>query len=370
MNTFLLEDARAADRAELLEFLHSAFKTNDANHPRFEAIYPDFFFTATEETMARHRVIRHEGRICACVGWYPMRVRVGENNVDVFGIGQVSCDPALRGGGRMTALLDDVCAKMDASGAGLSWLGGRRDRYAHFGWDLAGANLMSGMDARSVAKPEPGWRVEQTDPAQLARFWPLRNRAAISEDVPPETWLARMMRGGKLHRVFLASRGKDAGAFCVAQAAGGGDSLMEWAGETAGIHAIVSHLLASGQKGVNVAYSPALDPAAQFFWNSAGWSSAPMSNLRVLNLGALFKGYAPWLAEHLPPGVGVNLSIRDGGSAQLGNGGPTLELDRLTMARFLFGPSKPSVVAALPSELRWLDQVFPLPFLLPPLSSV
>ena len=365
-----LEDARAADRAELLDYLQGAFKTNDPNHARFEALYPDLF-DATDEAMGRHRVIRENGKIRACVGWYPMRVRVGACEADVYGIGQVSCDPALRGGGRMTALMGDVCEKMERSGAGLAWLSGRRDRYAHFGFEVAGSNLVSGMDARSVGEPGPGWSVEQVDASQLARFWALRNRAAVCEDVPPEKWSTRLTRGGKPHRVFLASRGKDAEAMCVAEA-DGKDNLHEWAGSAAGLHAIIAHLLKT-QPGVKAAYAPGqVDPAARMFWDRAAWSNAALSSLRILNLGALLKGYAPWLAQRVPKGAGVMLRIDENNdAAQLGApSGDTLALDRLTMTRLMFGPSAPSSVVALPEKSRWLDSVFPLPFLLPNLSHV
>ena len=370
MNTFTLETARPTDRAELLEFLGNAFKTNDANHPRFETLYPDLFEPA-DAVMARHRVIRDEaGRIAACVGGYPMRVRVGACAVGVWGVGQVSCAPALRGGGRMTALMDELCERMEKSGAGLAWLGGRRDRYARFGFDMAGSNFSSGMDKRSVGEPEPGWTVEQADAAQPARFWALRERAAVREEVPPELWTKRLLRGGKPHRVFIASRNGNAEAFCVAQAEDG-NNLLEWAGETAGIHAICAHLLKT-QGSVNAVYAPGIDPAAEMFWNRAAWSNASMSNLRILNLGALLESYAPFLEDHVPRGAGVRLVVRENNdAAQLGAAkDESLSLDRLAMVRLMFGPLPPSRVAALPESLRWLDQVFPLPFLLPPSSHV
>ena len=369
MNNFTLEDARAADRPELLDFLHDAFKGDNPNHLRFEALYPDML-QPTDAGMAPHRITRHEGKICACVGWYPMKVRVGECVVDVYGIGQVSCAPALRGGGRMTALLNDVCEKMEKSGAGLSWLGGRRDRYAHFGWDVAGSNAATGMSAKSAGEPAAGWNVEQVEASHIARFWPLINRAAVSEEVSPETWIARLSRCGKRHRVFVASRGKDVEAVCVAQSESG-NNLVEWAGDTAGIHAICAHLLKS-QRNVYATYSPAVDPAADMFWRCGEWCSAPMANLRILNLAALLKSYAPWLEKRVPAGAGVLLKINENSdTAQLGAAnGDLIAFDRLKMVRLMFGPIAPSVVAGLPDKLRWLDQVFPLPFLLPPLSHV
>ena len=376
MNTYTLENARATDRAELLAFLLDAFRTNDPNHAAFDTLYPDLF-DPTDEDMGRHRVIRDAaGRICACVGSYPMRVHVGPCVVDIFGIGQVSCSPQLRGGGRMTALLSDVCAQMDRSGAALAWLSGRRDRYSHFGWDVAGTNLRSSFDARSVGFPPPGWTVEHADLASSAaieRISRLRALAAVREETTLAKWLARLARGGKTKRVFLASRADSpAEAMCVMQPDDGAD-LLEWAGESDGIHAILAHVLGAQKRASAVFAPPNIDPAANLFWNMADWSSADFGCFRILSLQSLLDAYAPLLASRIPAGAAARLALSDGDTARLGAASPdapALTLDRPLMARLIFGPLAPSALIALPGELRWLDQVFPLPFLLPPSSHV
>ena len=365
--SYTLSNARASDHDELLAYLLDAFKTNDPNHPAFDALYPDLFH-ATDSAMTRHRIIREDGKIRACVGWYPMRVAMGEITVDVFGIGQVSCAPSLRGGGRMTNLLEDVCARMDKSGAALSWLGGRRDRYAHFGWESAGSNFHSWLDSRSVGEPPAGWTVKQIDPAATPAAWSIRERAAVREKITRPLWLERMMRGGKPHRVFLAWRGdrKTPDAMCVAQAEGSND-LLEWAGDNDGIRAILAHILKT-QNHISVTYAPkSADPAAELFWNSASGNSASLSSLRILDLDVLLKSYEPWILKRKPASAAVKLAITSGAPV-ISN--TALALDRLTMTRLLFGPLPPSHVIDLPPRLRWLDQVFPLPFILPPSSHV
>jgi len=123
---------------------------------------------------------------------------------------------------------------------------------------------------------------------------------------------------------------------------------------------------------VRVEYAPdCVDPAANVFWNAADWCGASVACLRILNLAVLLKSYAPWLEKRVPKGAGVRLMIEGGDAAQLGvASGEELPLDRLTMTRVVFGPLAPSAVVALPEKLRWLDQVFPLPFMLPQLSHV
>jgi len=355
-----ISTATAADRAELLAYLQNAFKTNDPNHPPFETLYPDLF-AATDEAMSNHRIIREDGRIVACVGYYPMKLRVGECRMTVYGIGQVSCVPELRGGGRMTALMNDVCARMDASGAPLAWLSGRRDRYSRFGFESAGTNFNSWLDARSIGEAEPGvWRVMQVQASSISLFDNLRRNAAVYEDTPLRIWFERLMRGGRPHRIFIARHetgNPDVGAYCLAQAEGG-NTLCEWSGSNDGIHAILAHMLKS-QNGVSVTYAPeSTDPAARVFWNSATGSGIHTAMLRICDLDALLKAYAPVLEKR-----GTN-------PADVSKGLDSLALDRLTLTRLVFGPLAPSQVVPLPAGLRWLDQIFPLPFLLPNLSHV
>ena len=358
---YKLETATAADRAELLAYLQNAFLTNDPNHPKFETLYPDLF-AATDASMANHRIIREDGKIVACVGYYPMKVRVGECAMTVYGIGQVSCKPELRGGGRMTELMNDVCDKMDASGAELAWLSGRRDRYSRFGFESAGTNFHSWIDARSVGEAEPGWVVEQVQASQIERFDALRRSAAVYEDAPLQIWFERLMRGGKPQRIFVASRKgkKKVGAYCLAQAEGG-QNVYEWAGENAGIRAILAHI-AKTQGNIAVTYAPeSTDPAARVFWNASSGISTSVSMLRICNLDALMKAYAPVLEKR-----GTN-------PADVAKALKSLKLDRLMLTRLVFGPVAPSVLLSGQAKepvSRWLDQIFPLPFILPNLSHV
>jgi hypothetical protein len=96
----------------------------------------------------------------------------------------------------------------------------------------------------------------------------------------------------------------------------------------------------------------------------------------VVDLATTLAAYAPLVRSRLPAGCAMRLAMTEGGQALGGvrlardgaADGPvdgTLTLDRLAMARLLFGPVRPSTVADPPPSLRWLDQVLPLPFTVP-----
>jgi predicted N-acetyltransferase YhbS len=372
MIEYAIDAARAADRDELLDFLLTAFRVNAPQHPPFDALYPDLF-GANDAAMGRHLVIREGGRIAACVGAYPMDVRIGPCSVRVAGIGQVACAPDRRGGGRMTALLDAAVARLPDERCALSWLSGRRDRYARFGWELAGAALRLGMDARSVGAAPAGWSIEclSSQDSLADNVWQLRMAQPILEELPLGRWLVKLQRG-QTH-VWVARRegSHDAAAFAVARQ--DGSSLQEWGGDTGGLHAIAAAAVAR-YGGLSVTCLPGTDPSAALFWSIAVWSSGALSNLLVVDLAATLAAYAPLVHERLPPGVGAMLVMtrqdREVGHFSLGNGGERIVLDRCLMARLLFGPTPPSALLGLPPRLRWLDQVFPLPFLLPADSHV
>ena len=135
-DTFI-ELARASDRAELLDFIHGVFRRGDPNIPRFEAMYPDLM-VATDEAMSRHAIVRLDGRIVSCVGMYGMLLQAGGCRVPIAGIGQVSTAADMLGRGFMTVLLKFQLERARREGAVLAWLGGRHDRYAHFGFEVAG----------------------------------------------------------------------------------------------------------------------------------------------------------------------------------------------------------------------------------------
>lgn len=372
MSQYAIEPAKAGDLHELLAFLLAAFRTNSPQHPPFEDLYPDLF-AATDEAMGRHLVIREASRIVACVGTYPMDLRIGPCRLRVAGIGQVACAPDLRGGGRMSALLDATVARLPELGCPLSWLGGRHDRYARWGWELAGTALRCGMDVHSIGTPPAGWHAEAvSDPSALPDdLWPLRASQPVHEELPHAAWLTKLRRGQTAVWVARRDGSPESGAFAAIRQ--DGISLQEWGGAEEGLHAILA--AAAGRYGaVSATFVPTLDPASALLWSRSTWVSGALSNLLVVDLPALWAAFAPVLQERVPPGVGAMLVMagrdRELGHVTVGHGGERLVLDRLGMARLLFGPTAPSALLGLPPRLRWLDQVFPLPFRMPPSSQV
>lgn len=128
------ERAAVEDIPELLDLLLSAFRVGNPTHPGFEYLYPDLFH-ATEEAAGRHLVVRKQGRLVSCVGTYPMTLRIANCRVRAAGVGQVGTSQDMQGRGYMSALMKASVMRMEHEGVGISWLGGRHDRYARYGWE-------------------------------------------------------------------------------------------------------------------------------------------------------------------------------------------------------------------------------------------
>ena len=389
----IIETAKGSDCRELLDMLATCFRVGNPTHPEFDFLYPDIFL-ATDEAMRWHRVIREDGRIVACVGHYPLTLHLGEVTLKVFGIGQVSCLPEFRSRGYMTALMHDACAIMDASGGHLSWLGGRRDRYARFGWEVAGTTLRSVINPTALPPPLPTLTVTQAPiaPGSAETIWPLftasprRCNQTKAEwelhhrrGAPQTLWTAWEGEGARGQGLGAsdgtASGGKILKAYAVTQEKS--QEILEHGGDTASVLSLFASILKS-QPTLAVHYLHGIMPESQALWKASEWTTHCLANLRILNLQALIDAYAPILRPRIPAKgertfqsvsekCGVTLAIADSPHSATLGGTPTetLTLDRLDMVRLLFGPLSPSHALSLPPSLAWLDQVFPLPFDLP-----
>jgi predicted N-acetyltransferase YhbS len=192
-----IEPAKGADRAELLDFLFAVFTRGNPTHPRFETFCDDLF-EPTDETMGRHLVVREGGRIVSCVGAYPMDLHVAGCRVRFAGIGQVSTAKEALGKGCMSALLKAQLERLRGEGVKLVWLGGRHDRYAHFGFETAGWFWSLWFDSHSLARAPRSRAVAKIGEGPASpvtpAMWELRRRTDPFVDEPFERWRKRLGR--------------------------------------------------------------------------------------------------------------------------------------------------------------------------------
>ncbi len=374
MTTHQIEPARATDRDALLDLLVKAFQDKNPAHPRFEDLYPEMF-PPSDEAMGRHLVIRGEsGRPVSCVGTYPVDLQLGPARVSTLGLGQVGTDPAHAGKGMMHALMVEAMAEMKKSRVSLGWLGGRHDRYGKFGWEWGGSGIRLSMDARSIGMAPADWRVQAGTGTEeeFDRIWAQREAHPVRGLCSKAEWRLRAQRGGA--RVWLARKGKES-SFAVYQP--GWKSVQEWGGASDGFLALLATFAEGGP--LSMLVHPEWEPQWDLLRSKATGASVWLAMLAVLDLETLIREFDPFFKVRMPPDQSIRLVILEHGrevtaatvAGREAKGEPlTLVLDRPQMTGFLFGPVRASQAAGLSASARWVDQVFPLPFVVPSLFSV
>jgi predicted N-acetyltransferase YhbS len=131
--TIEIRHPRVEEFEPLMRFVERAFGHSKGFFPR---AYPHLY-QPTEKALSWAYVIEEQGEIASHVGVYPIETSTAGVRFSVGGIGAVSTSPKARGKGYMTELLHYVVAEMRRIGYPISWLGGDRQRYNSFGWELA-----------------------------------------------------------------------------------------------------------------------------------------------------------------------------------------------------------------------------------------
>jgi GNAT superfamily N-acetyltransferase len=334
--------ARVGDRAELLDFLLSVFRRARPDHPPFDTLYPDIF-DDTDADMGRHAVIRDRaGRIVACVGAYPMMLRVAGYDIPTAGIGQIATAADWLGRGCMTALLKLQLQRLRDAGVAIAWLGGRHDRYGRFGFETGGLSFDFTLDAgslRDVATTRVVRRHTAAEAPAVVTESMLAMRDATAPAVvlePLARWRRRLARFGGCE-VWTAAPDGDAtpDAWAVRVPFGKSSCLTECSGVADGILEIAKGVAAETGGEVSVSSPPQMALCGILRDHCAGISPR-CSMLAVLDRDRLLAAYAPAIRP------GTRLPPRDSTLAEL--------------VRTLFGPW-PSPVPMLPMDIPILAHV-------------
>ena len=288
-----IEPAKGADRAELLDFLYAVFTRANPKHARFETFCDDLF-EPTDETMGRHLVVREGGRIVSCVGAYPMDLRIAGCRVRFAGIGQVSTAKEALGKGCMSALMKAQLERLRGEGVKLVWLGGRHDRYAHFGFETAGWVWGAWFDAHSLARAPRSRTVAKAGEGPSApvtpAMWDLRRRTDPFVEEPLEAWKKRL---GRIKcEVWTATPAGAAEPDAWAVYSAEHKKIVDYAGAPAGILEIAAETVKIANT-LNVSVGPR-DTA---LWDAlrpwTGWNGLGTHTLLSLDNAGLLEAYAP-----------------------------------------------------------------------------
>lgn len=328
-------------------------------------------------------ILKDGDRLVSHVEYVDEILLVEGSQLKLAGISGVATLPEYRGRGLMTRLLKHCINLMEEEGYVLAELGGDTQRYRRFGWESAGREWAFQLTPRSLGEFDPpvGWKVSgyQGSKEEIEFIKSIHEKEPMSIKRTDE--LYQLLLGREGWQTWLAEGAKGARAYMVLQADDRKhQDAWELGGKSAGVHAIASHLMQ--KQGVErlMVFLPWSHPLnALLFKLSSSWEVQPHRMVRVNNLAGALKAFLPELrrrCNELKVKGQHTISLALAGTEQKARlvfaGGDVkletdnvkgaLELDRLQMVRFLFGPGAAGTEVELPSDARFLNSLLPLDF--------
>lgn len=186
-----IRHVRADEFQPFMRYLEQAFGHSKAF---FQRAYPHLY-RPTERALAWAYVIEEDGEIVSHVGLYPIETVTAGVRMSVGGIGAVSTAPRARGKGYMTQLLNHIIEEMRRIGYPVSWLGGDRQRYNTFGWEMTSPVYDLRFTGRSL-----DWH--DVAPAEIEEVLPEEALSTVERFMPvPECHAVRPDLGHQIHRM-------------------------------------------------------------------------------------------------------------------------------------------------------------------------
>jgi len=188
-----IRHVRPEEFERFMRYLERAFGHSKAF---FERALPHLYQPA-EEALSWSYAIEEEGEIVSHVGLYPIETATAGVRLTVGGIGAVSTSPAARGKGYMSRLLYHVIDEMRRLHYPVSWLGGDRQRYNTFGWELASPVYDLSFSRRSLE-----WH--HVEPAEIEEVLPQEALDTIRRYQPlPACHAVRPHLDQQIHKMDL-----------------------------------------------------------------------------------------------------------------------------------------------------------------------
>ena len=332
------------------------------------------------EQPERHAVLYEDDELVSHAACVENTLVVGEARLPYWGLSGVATDPRYRGQGHMTRLVEFWLDRMDGRDVPLATLGGDRQRYGRFGWELVGSQRSYRVTDRSLdAEPPSEEYVERFDGSKnavefvldLYRTQPLR----VERDAE-----ALQTRFGRSHLETVLYTEPGSEAYLTFTRGGREARVVEINGAEAGVRALLAHVFdAYAKSTLNCGLHPS-DPLNSFFGRpdvSASYRTRPQRFLNIRDLPTVLKVFEnrleqQWREKQSPDAAGeltlgiegdddaARISWDDGVTVERISGEPDLELDRRDAARVVFGPAE-----TVDPGNRFLEMVTPVPFAIP-----
>jgi len=370
----------ANDFDKAIQFLNMVFAVHgDIDFP---VLLPDLYQPTDEHMRCNYAVKRH-GRIRAIVGLFPMTLFIGGAVLKTAGIGGVSVHLNDRGRGYMKRLMDHCLEVMQEESYQLSWLGGQRQRYGHWGYEVCGQRYrfkVTKANIKHCCANAPGIDFElldREDAAAMKEMVKWHNRRLIHVQRSGEAFYDAISSWKNAPYAAWDDSGRAVG-YIVANTAA--DTVAEIAArdKEAMQRIIAAWVEQSPGDAVEFEAPPLASSLTRFLFQTGESSSIlPAGNWRVFDWPAVIEASlrAKNSSSRLPSGA-FRLGIQESGVFELSVDGmqahcrptdaaPDLQCDAKTAMTLLFGPMPPELAKLSPIDNFMLHAWAPLPLYMP-----
>jgi predicted acetyltransferase len=371
-----IERLNASDYPQLITMLNRSFAVEGSQS--FDTLIPGLY-QPTDEIMAYNYAIRCDSTIAAVAAIYPMAWRVGDTSLRVAGVAGVAVAPEFRGQNLMNQLMAHLVSEIRREDYPLSYLGGQRQRYRYFGWEVAGVKIEAAVNSdnvRHLFKNQPRHaitlRQAADDPALIDALKQLHDHYGGGY-VRSRECFARVVRNwGATPKAACNRDGK-----LIGYAVSNGERVLEMvATDAAYVPSLVAALVEASPGGhVRISLAPALRNTIRIVGEFAETMHTMRSvNWQIFDWVAVIRALLTEAHQQTPLALGSTIIAIEGQPDAIAmqvtgrqvrvepHTGPAhLKLDAATMMRVLFGPLQPDLVTNLPPAAAILQAWCPLP---------
>jgi len=139
---------------EYIDFINYVFGMNGTPASSFPTLLPKLYRDGRQTDKVTYFALDNE-RIVGTVLSYPLTFHIGGKTLTARGIGSVATHPRHRGEGFMKDLMKTAIDDMVKDDIDFSVLGGRRHRYAHFGFEKCDGMMYFSITPKTVSYVNP-----------------------------------------------------------------------------------------------------------------------------------------------------------------------------------------------------------------------
>lgn len=288
--------ATAADYEEVVAEADRGFG-HKPEEDFFRTIQPKLY--RTDDTMDSHYLVREDGKIAGLLCAYNADMDVMGKKLRSCGIGTVCVLPEYRSRGYMKGLMKYADDRMVEDGVDFAILGGRRQRYEHFGYTVAGSNLCAHFrkqNAFYLYGPDADFSyrfadVAREDDETLDKMYDLYMKKPVKVLRSREKFYD-ILSGESVRPVVITKNGEFFG-YCHLNGNNGGTGEIELVDFSELGHVLNDIMNFYGTGGIDIGFTECNNAEKQLFLtlNAEGFGVSSIEEIKILNFKSVIDAF-------------------------------------------------------------------------------